>query len=148
MFELLKSTLAWMPGNARAAVSGGKAIFETTTLIVLVVLPILPVEVTMTWQLASCVGLPGPAPPHGPVLVSRLNPVRLSSLVSQSLRTLTVKVPCALPRPGRFEVGAPRIAPRAHVAPARESSQTSVFAASCPYAYSMPASATYRARTV
>ena len=107
-----------MPGNASAALIAGNTAFETTTVIVRVVVPIVPVEVTMTWQLASCVADPG-AVSHRPLALSRLTPVSLSSLGSQSLRSLTVKVPCALPSPGRFEFGVPRIAPCAHVAPAR-----------------------------
>ena len=60
-----------MPGNASAALIAGNTAFETTTVIVRVVVPIVPVEVTMTWQLASCVADPG-AVSHRPLAVSRL----------------------------------------------------------------------------
>ena len=82
-----------------------------TTVIVRVVVPIVPVDVTMTLQLPSRVAVPGAAGSQLPVVVSRATPVRWSSPALQSLRTRTVNVPCALPSPGKLELGAPRTAP-------------------------------------
>ena len=64
----------------------------------------------MTLQLASSVAVPATSA-QWPVVVSRPTPVSWSSPALQSLRTLTVKVPCALPSPGRLEFAVPRTAP-------------------------------------
>ena len=106
----MRLTSAWMPGKARAALVAGTPVFATTTVIVRVVFPIVPVEVTMTLQLASSVAVPATSA-QGPVVVSRPMPVSLSSPALQSLRILTVKVPCTRPSPGRLEFAAPRTAP-------------------------------------
>ena len=98
---------------------GSAAVLEITTVIVRVVVPIVPLDVTMTLQLPSCVASPDAAESQLPMLVSTATPVSLSSPGLQSLRILTVNVPCALPRPGRVELGPPSTAPCAHVAPTR-----------------------------
>src|SRR4029450_8791201 len=113
-----KSAAAWMPGNASAAVISGNIVLDITAVIVRVVPPRLPVAATMTRQFASCVAGRG-APPHAPAVLASLTPVTLGSFGPQSLRILTEKVPYAPPSPGRFEVGGPRSAPMAQVAPAR-----------------------------
>src|SRR5207245_9139309 len=99
------------PGRASGPWIGGPAVLEMTTGIVRVVGPIVPVDVTMTLQLLSRVAVPGAAGSQPPVAVSRATPVSWSSPALQSLRIRTVNVPCALPRPGRLELGAPRTAP-------------------------------------
>src|SRR5262245_20421023 len=130
-----------MPGNASAAVIWGNIVLDMTAVIVRVVPPTVPVAATMTRQFASCVAVPAAAP-HGPAAVSSAPPVSLTSSGPPSLRILTEKAPYAPPSPGRLEVGGPRSAPRAHVAPARWSFHVSGSDASTWYAYSRPASAT------
>src|SRR5258705_1431450 len=119
MLEARRLTSAWEPGKARAPLIGRPAVFEMTTVMVRVVVPIVPVDVMMTLQLPSCVAVPGAAGSQPPVAVSRATPGAWSSAALESLRIRTVNVPCTLPRLGRLELGAPRTAPRAHVAAAR-----------------------------
>jgi len=111
MLEARRLTSACDPGKASAPLIGRPAVFEMTTVIVRVVVPIVPVDVTTTLQLLSRVAVPGAAGSQPPVVVSRAMPVSWSSPALQSLRIRTVNVPCALPRPGRLELGAPRTAP-------------------------------------
>src|SRR5689334_20157233 len=53
--EARRLTSACEPGKARAPLIGRSAVFEMTTVMVRVVVPIVPVDVMMTLQLPSCV---------------------------------------------------------------------------------------------